>query len=103
MTLEKTQQRRSFMVGMLLLMLFIVAMCSGCSTPVPVTQKFPAADPVMLEPAPQLVPLPKDTVELDKLIENTAENYGRYYELTRRLELWQQWYQKQRNIFESVR
>lgn len=102
MTLEKNQQKRSFLIGMLLLILFVVAMCSGCSTPVPVTQKFPAADPVMMEPAPALVSLPKDTVELDKLIENTAENYGRYHELVRRLELWQTWYTKQKKIFDSV-
>jgi hypothetical protein len=60
------------------------------------------ADPVMLEPAPALVPLPKDTVALDQMIQNTAENYGRYHELTQRLELWQSWYHKQKNIFESA-
>ena len=103
MTSENTQQRRSFLVGILLFMLLILAMCSGCSTTaVPIKQKFPVADPVMLEPAPALVPLPKDTVALDQMIQNTAENYGRYHELTQRLELWQNWYHKQKNIFESA-
>ena len=104
MTLEKTQQSRSFWVAVLLLVLVVVALCTGCSTTaVPVTQRFPTADPVMMEPAPRLVPLPENTTQLDQLIDNTAENYGRYHELTRRLELWQNWYKKQKEIFESVK
>ncbi len=87
----------------LILGLLIVALTGCASTAVPITQKFPKADPVMLEPAPVLVPLPAGTTELDKLIANTAENYGSYHEMVRRLELWQNWYHKQQQIFESVK
>ena len=89
---------KKLILGLMLLSL------SGCAVqPVPVTQKFPEADPVMLEPAPKLVPLPPGTTELDKLISNTAENYGLYYETVRRLELWQSWYKRQREIFDSTK
>jgi hypothetical protein len=84
-----------------LLIPFII-MLAGCETPVPVKQRFPEAAPVMLEPAPKLVPLPAGTAELDQLISNTAENYGRYHELVRRYELWQQWYTEQKKNFESA-
>ena len=103
MTSERTQEKRSFFVAMLLVVLFILAMCTGCSTTaVPVKYQFPVADPVMMEPAPALVPLKPDTVALDQMIQNTAENYARYHELTQRLELWQKWYIKQKEIFVSA-
>ena len=82
-----------------LVMLFIL---TGCSTAVPVKQKFPEADPLMFEPAPALTVLPPDTVDLDKLIANSADNYGKYRELVQKLELWKEWYIKQKENFESA-
>ena len=83
---------------LLILALFLV----GCSTVVPVKQRFPEADPYMLEPAPALVTLPPDTTELDRLIANSADNYGKYRELVKRYELWQEWYKLQKQNFESA-
>ena len=83
----------------LILTLFLVA----CSTPVPVKRHFPEADPFMLEPAAELKPLPPDTVDLDQLITNSAENYGEYRKLVQRYEMWIEWYKKQKENFESVK
>ena len=82
----------------ILLPLFLTA----CSTTVPVHRNFPEADPMMLEPAPKLETIPEDTTELDKLIGNAADNYGKYRELVIRYEMWQKWYEKQKKNFESV-
>lgn len=82
----------------IILTLFLTA----CSTPVPVKQKFPEADYFMLEPAPSLNVLPPDTTNLDELIANSAENYGKYRELVERYTLWQEWYKLQKKNFESV-
>ena len=79
--------------------LFLVA----CSTAVPVKRHFPEADPFMLEPAAELTPLPPDTTELDQLISNSAENYGKYRALVQRYEMWKEWYVKQKENFESVK
>ena len=75
---------------------------AACTTAVPVKQKFPEADPFMFEPAAQLTPLPADTQDLDKLLANSAENYGRYRELVQRLEMWKEWYIKQKENYESA-
>jgi hypothetical protein len=82
----------------IILTLFLTA----CTTAVPVKQKFPEADPIMFEPAPALTVLPPDTVELDKLISNSTENYGKYRELVQKLELWKEWYIKQKENYESA-
>ena len=82
--------------------LILALFLAGCSTAVPVKQKFPEADPFMMEPAPTLTTLPPDTTELDRLIANSADNYGKYRELVKRYELWQEWYKLQKQNFESA-
>ena len=83
-------------------LLILALFLAGCSTSVPVKQKFPEADPFMMEPAPVLTTLPPDTTQLDQLISNSADNYGKYRELVKRYELWQEWYKKQKENFESA-
>jgi hypothetical protein len=56
----------------------------------------------MMQPAPPLVTLPADTQDLDQLLNNSAENFGQYRALTHQLQMWQEWYQRQRELFESV-
>lgn len=83
--------------------LLLTLLLTACSTTVPVARKFPDADPMMFEPAPLLIVLPPDTTDLDKLIANSTENYGKYRELTQRLEMWKEWYIKQKENFDSVK
>jgi len=47
--------------------------------------------------------LPSDKKTLADLIENANENYGTYYQLKERYEAWQQWYDTQKKIYESVK
>lgn len=75
----------------------------GCSTTVPLTQKFPAAPEVLMEPAPELKTLPDDKKTLTDLLENANENYGYYYDVVERYKSWQDWYKQQKQIFESVK
>lgn len=86
----------------LVILMFLILLLAGCSTTVPVKRRFPDADPAMMAPAPTLVTLPADTADLDQLLTNSAENYGRYRSLVHQLEMWQEWYQRQRELFESV-
>jgi len=84
-------------------LLLLTVFLAACTTAVPVKRKFPDADPFMFEPAPILEPLPSNTTDLDKLISNSADNYGKYRELVQRYEMWKEWYIKQKENFDSVK
>lgn len=84
-------------------LLVLTVFLAACTTAVPVKRKFPDADPYMFEPAPKLEILPPDTVDLDKLISNSTDNYGKYRELVQRYEMWKEWYIKQKENFDSVK
>jgi len=77
---------------------------TGCfATATPVKRSFPQAPAYLMQPADTLRPLDKNTQDLDALILNANENYESYRELDIRLQGWQQWYQEQKKIFESVK
>ena len=73
---------------------------TGCTTAVPVTAKFPEAPLVLLEPVPQLYPLPADKRHLSDLLENANKNYGTFYETRDKVAAWQEWYIEQKKINE---
>jgi hypothetical protein len=83
--------------------ILLTVFLAACTTAVPVKRKFPDADPFMFEPAAALEPLPADTTDLDKLITNSTENYGKYRILVQKLEMWKEWYIKQKENFDSVK
>ena len=75
----------------------------GCSTTVPLTQKFPQAPQVLMEPAPSLKQLPDNKKTLTDLLDNANENYGIYFDVLERYKSWQEWYIQQKQIYESVK
>lgn len=87
------------MKKLIVLPLFILA---GCSiTAVPVTPKFPEAPATLQEKCAQL----KEATEGMSLTEFTkvvVENYILYHECERKVEGWNEWYQKQKKIFEDA-
>jgi len=75
----------------------------GCSTTVPVTMKFPEAPgTVVMMPFPQLQKVQDDT-KLSDITKTITNNYGTYYECAVKNDAWIEWYQKQKQIFESVK
>lgn len=64
---------------------------------------WPEAPVSLTEPAENLKPLPADKKNLTDLLINVNENYGSYYELKSKYEAWQEWYNSQKQIFESVK
>jgi hypothetical protein len=56
-----------------------------------------------LEQASNLQPLPEDKKTLTDLLENANENFGTYYQLKSKYEAWQEWYNSQKKIYESVK
>jgi hypothetical protein len=84
--------------------LIIIAclIASGCTT-VPVTAKFPRAPDSLTEPPVALKTLDVPKPELSDLISNANDNYAEYYRLRDRYNGWINWYNTQKQIFESVK
>ena len=64
---------------------------------------WPEAPVVLLEPASNLKSLPEDKKTLTDLIENANENFGTYYQIKSKYEAWQEWYNSQKKVYESVK
>ena len=64
---------------------------------------WPEAPSSLTEPATNLDPLPADKKSLADLIQNANENFGKYYQLKEKYEAWQNWYNTQKQIYESVK
>ena len=83
--------------------LLLSLLLTGCSTVVPVTAKFPEAPGnVAMTPCPQLQKLQEDA-KLSDITKTVTVNYGTYYECAVKTDAWIEWYQIQKNIFESVK
>ena len=77
---------------------------AGCGKTVPVHVAVPEAPASLLQPASPLTPLPTDrTIQLSDILDNANTNYGRYHEVSARLESWIQWYNEQKRIFDEVK
>lgn len=75
---------------------------AGCSiTAVPVTPKFPEAPATLQEKCADL----KEATEgmsLTEFTKTVVENYVLYHECKIKVEGWNEWYQKQKKIFEDA-
>jgi hypothetical protein len=103
MTDNKNQGFISSMIVALTVILVIIASCSGCSTVVPVTSKFPDAPGKTATIAcPQLEKL-KDEAKLSDVSRTVAVNYETYYECAVKNDVWIEWYQIQKKIYEELK
>ena len=76
-------------------------MLTACSV-VPVKQTFPEAPAKLLEACPDLSLAPDNTTSIAELLKVVVSNYQLYYECQNRSAAWQEWYQKQKKIFEKA-
>lgn len=77
---------------------------TGCSTPVPIKQKFP--DPTsteLLESCPALKEAQTNTEKLTDLMSVVADNYKEYHLCRDRVNDWIDWYKKQKENFSTVK
>ena len=86
-----------------LLILVPVLMLAACSTTVPVKRTFPDVPAELLAECPNLKLVPEGTTELSKTLSVVVENYGQYKECQIKVDLWTEWYNKQKKIFEEVK
>jgi hypothetical protein len=83
--------------------LLVALLLTGCSTLVPVTQKFPELPSELVVECPNLKQLPAETSKLSDVVSNVSENYGTYYECQARKEAWVEWYKAQKQIYDGVK
>jgi hypothetical protein len=82
-------------------LLSIVLFIAGCSTHV--ILPFPSAPPQLMEPPERLNLLTKPDPQLSDILENTAENAKKYYQLRDKYLAWQMWYLEQSQLQEAKR
>jgi entry exclusion lipoprotein TrbK len=83
--------------------ILIAALITGCSTTVPVVAKFPEAPKSLTENCPTLKKIESETVSIVDLHKTVVENYTTYHECSVKVEGWNEWYVKQKQIFDSIK
>lgn len=85
------------------LILLSLVFLAGCHTTVPVKREFPKVPDDMKVACPELKLLESGEKKLSEVISSVAENYSRYHECRLKVDLWIEWYDKQKKTFESVK
>lgn len=75
----------------------------GCSTTVPVTSRFPDAPAALKQKCESLQKIEGNQVAITEMLKVVVHNYALYYECSARVEGWQEWYEKQKKIYESIK
>lgn len=86
---------------MKLIALLFPILLVGC-TAVPVKRNFPSV-PEELTVTCQDLQKVKDNAQLSDIVSTVSTNYGQYHECRIKVDSWNQWYLKQKEIFESVK
>lgn len=89
----------SLLFVIILLILFTLV---GCSTTVPVTAKFPEVPPRLLVKCPNLEKLDEQP-KLSDVAKSVTNNYTTYYDCAVKNDGWIEWYEIQKQIFESIK
>lgn len=74
---------------------------TGC-TIVPVARPFPDVPPALIKRCEDLKQVESGKNSITDLLKTVVENYTLYHECSIRVEGWNEWYVKQREIWEKV-
>lgn len=93
------------LIRLFILVIFIVLafLITGCSTVVPVTQKFPDAPDMLKEKCPELKTIAGERVTIVEFTRTVSENYTTYHQCAGRTDAWIDWYRQQKKIWEDVK
>jgi hypothetical protein len=84
-----------------ILLFCAVMLLAGCQT-IPITQKFPDAPAILMDKCQSLETLDKPTVYLSELMTTITNNYTKYHICANQVESWQDWYNKQKAIYDKI-
>jgi len=88
---------------MKVLILSLALLITGCVTSVPVKQKFPDAPQVLKERCESLKKVEGDKVAITEMLKVVIYNYTLYHECSTKVDGWNEWYESQKKIYESVK
>jgi len=92
---------RTLVLGTIIGFLFFV---SGCTMFVPVKPpKWPDAPQELVKKCEDLKTIAGTQVSLVDLMKTVVNNYTLYYECSNKVDGWNDWYNKQKEIYEQVR
>lgn len=86
-----------------IILLILTLSLIGCATPVPVKPKFPQPVKVLTEPCTPLKKIDGESISIVDLHKVVVENYTSYYECATKVEGWNEWYTKQKKIYDEVK
>ena len=99
---HQRQSRRSTFVIVGIVLLFVLALCTGCSTPVPIRPQFPPVPQALMENCPQLKTIAQDNTDVRDFLKTVIENYAYYYQCADKNQAWQEWYRESKKIYENI-
>ena len=85
------------------IILCLALVLSACSTPVPVSQRFPDVPKALVERCESLRKVEGDRVAITEMLKVVVQNYGMYYECAAKVDGWNDWYLEQKRIYESAK
>jgi uncharacterized lipoprotein YmbA len=85
------------------IILGLAIVLAGCAAPTPVKHTFPDAVPALQEKCPTLNTVEGTNVAITDLLKTVIKNYGLYYECANKVDGWNEWYDKQKKQFETVK
>jgi len=85
------------------IILGLALVLAACSTPVPVSQRFPDVPKALVEKCDSLKKIEGDRVAITEMLKVVVQNYGMYYECAAKVDGWNEWYLEQKRIYESVK
>lgn len=85
------------------IILGVAVLLAGCSTPTPVARKFPDIVTELQQKCPQLAVIEGTNVSITDMLKTVVNNYGLYYECANKVDGWNDWYNKQKKNFDTVK
>ena len=76
---------------------------SGCFMSIPVKQNFPEVPNDLKQACPDLLLVDTSTTKLSDVVGVVTSNYTQYHECRVKVDAWIEWYNKQKEIYESVK
>lgn len=83
-------------------MLIPIIMSLSACTSVPVVAEFPTAPDVLMQRCADLKTISGDQVNIVDFVKTVTENYTTYHECSARNSAWQEWYVKQKKIWDDA-
>ena len=77
-------------------------LCTGC-VPVPIVPKFPDPVPKLMEKCKDLIQIEGNQIPITDFLKTIVQNYTLYYECSSKVDGWQDWYEKQKKIYDKAK